>query len=72
MYWWSLLVYWEGRGKHIAGNHNVYFAETEEREEILEDGTVVRFKGHSNTAEGAVACFKKVLHLCRGMFDDYF
>ena len=62
----------EGYGKHIAGNHIVYFSETEMREEILEDGTVFSYKAHSNTAEGAVACFKKALRLCRGMIDDYF
>lgn len=59
----------EGYGTHVAGNHNVYFAETEEREKEFEDGTVLRYKAHSNTAEGSIACFKKALRLCRGMTD---
>ena len=42
------------------------------REEVLADGTILRYKAHSNTAEGAVACFKKALRLCRGIKDDMF
>ena len=32
---------------------------------VLDDGSTLSFKGHSNTAEGSVACFKKIMRLCR-------
>ena len=62
----------EGYKTHITGNHNGYFAEKHMREEVFADGTILRYKAHSNTVEGAVACFKKALRLCRCIKDDMF